>query len=86
MSQMQWRFYEQLLNHLLRELVADIKLSDNSLAIQNASQLSDLCQAVEFSLLGGWIKNTSQAYLEVEVNFKKIIKNEYYIVSSSTNS
>ena len=67
LGKVQLKCYEHLFNSLLREIVADITLSDNAQASTTSSLVADLCSSVEQCLLGGWIKNTSQAPLEIEV-------------------
>lgn len=56
------------LNSLLRELVADITMTDNVQAVCCSSQLSALCTTLEQTLLGGWLRNTPEAYLELEAH------------------
>ncbi|KAI1707379.1 HEAT repeat-containing protein 5A [Ditylenchus destructor] len=59
---------EHMLNGLLRELVADITMTDNAQAATIGSVVSGTCQAVEHCLLGGWIRNCAQSYLELELH------------------
>lgn len=65
------RFYvkqfDSFLSPLFRELVADITITDNAQATTVSSLITGICTAVEPCILGGWIKNTSQSYLELGV-------------------
>ncbi|CAD5225791.1 unnamed protein product [Bursaphelenchus okinawaensis] len=63
-----FKTYEHLFNSLLRELVADITLSDNAQAITAVSDLADKCTAVHDCLLGGWLRNSTHAELELQLH------------------
>ena len=52
---------------LLRELVADITLSDNVQSTLCTSLLAGLCQGVDRSLLGTWLQDTDERMVEEEV-------------------
>ena len=57
-----------LFSQLLRELVAEMTLADNTHSSWSNSLLPSLCPGVESSLLGAWLKDTDQAVLEYEVS------------------
>uniref|UniRef100_A0AC34FWX2 HEAT repeat-containing protein 5B n=1 Tax=Panagrolaimus sp. ES5 TaxID=591445 RepID=A0AC34FWX2_9BILA len=67
LSRLKLKYIESSLSGLLRELVADITLSDNSQSTTCSSLLAHLCTSVESTLLYGWVQNTSQAQLEEEL-------------------
>lgn len=53
---------------LLRELVADMTLSDNGQSTSCTSHLAALCPGVDESLLGAWLVDTDQAFIEHEAS------------------
>lgn len=61
--------FKGLFSSLLRELVAEMTLADNTQSTWTTSLLPSLCVGVEDSLLGAWLKDTDQAFLEYEVSF-----------------
>ncbi|CAD5231280.1 unnamed protein product [Bursaphelenchus xylophilus] len=63
-----FKSYEHLFNSLLRELVADITLSDNAQATTAVSDLADKCTAVGDCLLGGWLRNSTHSELELQLH------------------
>ncbi len=63
------RYYEHLFAGLLRELVADLSLSDNGQASQTTSLLPSLCDGgVDACLLGSWLQDTDDRVIEFEVS------------------
>ncbi|VDK64959.1 unnamed protein product [Gongylonema pulchrum] len=62
------KYYEHTYASLLRELVADLTLSDNGQSKASTSLLASLCPGVDRSLLGAWLRDTDQAFVELEVN------------------
>ncbi|TKR87612.1 hypothetical protein L596_011984 [Steinernema carpocapsae] len=58
------RPFEHLTPSLLRELVADVTITDNITSATSSSLIPSLCSSVEGSLLGGWIQETDQATIE----------------------
>lgn len=68
LTRLPFKHYEHVFNSLLRELVADITLSDNVHSTTAGSQLAEMCSAVEDCLLGGWLRNSSHAELEIQVS------------------
>ena len=61
--------FESAINPLLKELVAEITLSDNSQSNQKTSLCVGACSTTENTFLNGWIYNTELAYLEKDVFF-----------------
>ena len=59
--------FESAVNPLLKELVAEIMLSDNQQSTQRPSLCARCCSSLENTFLVGWLAQTDQAYLEVEV-------------------
>uniref|UniRef100_A0A7E4VHX8 HEAT repeat-containing protein 5B n=1 Tax=Panagrellus redivivus TaxID=6233 RepID=A0A7E4VHX8_PANRE len=68
LSRLQLKLYEHLFSVLLRELVADITLSDNSQAITTSSLTASLCSSMEHTLLAGWVRDTTQSALEGDLH------------------
>ncbi|VDK74235.1 unnamed protein product [Litomosoides sigmodontis] len=62
------KYYEHTYASLLRELVADLTLSDNGQSTASTSLLSSLCPGVDKSLLGAWLNDTDQAFIELEMH------------------
>ncbi|CAG9536111.1 unnamed protein product [Cercopithifilaria johnstoni] len=62
------KYYEHIYASLLRELVADLTLSDNGQSTATTSILSSLCPGVDKSLLGAWLNDTDQAFIELEMH------------------
>uniref|UniRef100_A0A915Q4W5 HEAT repeat-containing protein 5B n=1 Tax=Setaria digitata TaxID=48799 RepID=A0A915Q4W5_9BILA len=62
------KYYEHTYASLLRELVADLTLSDNGQSTATTSMLSSLCPGVDKSLLGAWLCDTDQAFIELEMH------------------
>ncbi|EJD76264.1 HEAT repeat containing 5B [Loa loa] len=62
------KYYEQIYASLLRELAADLTLSDNGQSTATTSMLPSLCPGVDKSLLGAWLTNTDQAFIELEMH------------------
>ncbi|OZC08270.1 hypothetical protein X798_04749 [Onchocerca flexuosa] len=62
------KYYEHTYASLLRELVADLTLSDNGQSTASTSILSSLCPGVDKSLLGAWLSDTDQAFIELEMH------------------
>ncbi|CEF62045.1 Armadillo-like helical domain and Armadillo-type fold domain-containing protein [Strongyloides ratti] len=73
------RLYELLINMetgkyntlnptLLRELVADISLSDNSSSTTITSLSLSACSLMESNFLGGWLKTTDESTIEMELH------------------
>jgi hypothetical protein len=71
LSHLNMKYFEHAFSQLLRELVADITLSDNAQITTCSSLVAGLCTSVESCFLGGWPKNTDHAMLEYEVSVKK---------------
>ncbi|MFH4979590.1 hypothetical protein AB6A40_006299 [Gnathostoma spinigerum] len=65
-SSLPHRYYEHLYSGLLRELVADITLSDNGQSTSTTSLLPSLCAGVGEALLKSWLKVTDEAPVEYE--------------------
>ncbi|MCP9264667.1 HTR5B [Dirofilaria immitis] len=61
-------YYEHTYSSLLRELVADLTLSDNGQSTASTSILSSFCPGVDKSLLGAWLSDTDQAFIELEMH------------------
>lgn len=59
--------FDSFLSLLLRELITDITIADKTQLINTNSLASGMCLTVESSLLGGWIKNTTESYIELWV-------------------
>jgi hypothetical protein len=59
--------FESAVNSLLKELVAEITLSDNAQSIQRNSLFPSCCSTLENVILDGWKQNTEMAYLETNV-------------------
>ncbi|VDN83942.1 unnamed protein product, partial [Brugia pahangi] len=62
------KYYEHTYALLLRELVADLTLSDNGQSTATTSLLSSLCPGVDKSLLGAWLNDTDQVFIELEMH------------------
>uniref|UniRef100_A0A0R3S5B1 HEAT repeat-containing protein 5B n=1 Tax=Elaeophora elaphi TaxID=1147741 RepID=A0A0R3S5B1_9BILA len=62
------KYYEHTYASLLRELVADLTLSDNGQSTATTSILPSLCPGVDKSLLGAWLNDTDQAFIELEMH------------------
>ncbi|KAK0412174.1 hypothetical protein QR680_006073 [Steinernema hermaphroditum] len=62
------RSFDHLSPSLLRELVADLTLSDNAQSTTCSSLIPSLCPAVEACFLGGWIAQTDQKMIEHEMH------------------
>uniref|UniRef100_A0A1I8EY56 HEAT repeat-containing protein 5B n=1 Tax=Wuchereria bancrofti TaxID=6293 RepID=A0A1I8EY56_WUCBA len=62
------KYYEHTYALLLRELVADLTLSDNGQSVATTSLLSSLCPGVDKSLLGAWLNDTDQVFIELEMH------------------
>lgn len=75
---LQLEYFDSFLKLLLRALVADITISDKAQPITINSLASGMCLTIESSLLGGWIKNTTESYIELSVCF--IFLFFYYII------
>lgn len=69
---LQLEYFDSFLSPLLRELVADITITDNLQSSTTSSLVSGMCMTIESSLLGGWIKNTTESYIELAVLFFRI--------------
>uniref|UniRef100_F1KQ33 HEAT repeat-containing protein 5B n=1 Tax=Ascaris suum TaxID=6253 RepID=F1KQ33_ASCSU len=65
------KYYEHLYAQLLRELVADMTLSDNGQSTSCTSHLAALCPGVDESLLGAWLVDTDQAFIEHEMYYSR---------------
>ena len=59
--------FAHCLSALLRELVADITLADNSQWTVTASEPAQQCGALNECLLGGWLMSANSAELELQV-------------------
>ncbi|VDM97337.1 unnamed protein product [Thelazia callipaeda] len=62
------KYYEHTYASLLRELVADLTLSDNGQSTACTSMLSSFCPGVDKSLLNAWISDTDHAFIELEMH------------------
>ncbi|KAL3985776.1 hypothetical protein ACH3XW_40030 [Acanthocheilonema viteae] len=62
------KYYEYTYASLLRELVADLTLSDNGQSTATTSILSSLCPGVDKSLFGAWLNDTDEAFIELEMH------------------
>ncbi|CAJ0582520.1 unnamed protein product, partial [Mesorhabditis spiculigera] len=60
--------YETIFAPLLRELVADLTLSDNAQATYSTSLAVSLCTGAETTLLAPWYDSTDQSILENSMN------------------
>uniref|UniRef100_A0A0N5BD00 HEAT repeat-containing protein 5B n=1 Tax=Strongyloides papillosus TaxID=174720 RepID=A0A0N5BD00_STREA len=60
--------YNSLNPTLLRELVADISLSDNSSSTTITSLSLSACSLMESNFLGGWLKTTDESTIEMEIH------------------
>uniref|UniRef100_A0A0N4ZQI2 HEAT repeat-containing protein 5B n=1 Tax=Parastrongyloides trichosuri TaxID=131310 RepID=A0A0N4ZQI2_PARTI len=60
--------YNSLNPTLLRELVADISLSDNSSSTTITSLSLSSCSLMESNFLGGWLKTTDESGIEMELH------------------
>ncbi|VDM38431.1 unnamed protein product [Toxocara canis] len=66
------KYYEHLYAQLLRELVADMTLSDNGQSTASTSHLAALCPGVAESLLGAWLMDTDQSFIEHEARLSTL--------------
>uniref|UniRef100_A0A914XTE3 HEAT repeat-containing protein 5B n=1 Tax=Plectus sambesii TaxID=2011161 RepID=A0A914XTE3_9BILA len=62
------KYYENLFAPMLREVVADITLADNSQSQLSTSLITSLCQGVDKSLLGTWLQDTDQRMIEEQLH------------------
>uniref|UniRef100_A0A914GR10 HEAT repeat-containing protein 5B n=1 Tax=Globodera rostochiensis TaxID=31243 RepID=A0A914GR10_GLORO len=59
--------FESAVNPLLKELVAEVTLSDNVQSAQKSSLCASVCTSLEGMFLGGWVTSSESAYLETEL-------------------
>ncbi|KAL3097039.1 hypothetical protein niasHS_002755 [Heterodera schachtii] len=59
--------FESAVNPLLKELVAELTLSDNVQSAQKSSLCATTCTSLEAMFLGGWLVGSESAYLETEL-------------------